>query len=402
MKLFGFFEPRESLTVEKEEPSEQEMAAQVIEYATYGQNVARLNLCERGELSREVYDKDIKEYIRNKFFKGQNENEIKDKVESVYERFARFVWGYYILDDLIDDPDISDIRIIDAEHIYIKKKGIRSCADVSFKDAKDYERFVERVALKNKINIGNRNAIQVFTDTSLDAWIMRFNLSTKFVLAQSSPVIHIRKHSKHKKLLADLVKEKMLDEDTKQLLERKIKSGESFLVCGAGSAGKTTFMNAAIEAIPDKYSIFCVQESVELFTAHPREFTSYVTVENTGDDKVSYGLDTIARNGLLTDTDVYMIGEIKGVEARDFLQAAHNGAICYASVHAPSPRDAFIRLADNVKRVSDFSVHEIMYMLKNLKNIIFIKNYKINEMVEVSWNYEKDDIEYETYFKLED
>lgn len=402
MKLFGFFEAREKPPVEKEEMSEQEMAVQVIDYATSGQNVARLNMCERGELSRAVYDTEIKEYIRNTYFKGQDGAGIEDKVDRVYERFTRFVWSYYILDDLIDEPDISDIRVIDAEHIYIKKKGVRSCADIHFKDTVDYERFVERVALKNKKNIGSRNAIQVFSDSSPDNWILRFNLSTKFVLAQTSPVIHIRKHPKHKKLLADLVDEGMLDEKTKQLLERKIRSGESFLICGAGSAGKTTFMNAAIEAIPEKYSIFCVQESLELFTLHPREFTSYLTVENTGDGKVSYGLDKIARNGLMTDQDVYMIGEIKGAEARDFLQAAHNGAICYASVHAPSPRDAFMRLADYAKRASDFSVHELMYMLRNLKNIVFIRNYKINEMVEASWNYEKDGIEYETYYKLEE
>ena len=61
-----------------------------------------------------------------------------------------------------------------------------------------------------------------------------------------------------------------------------------------------------------------------------------------------------------------------------------------------------MRLADYAKRASDFSVHELMYMLRNLKNIVFIKNYKINEMVEASWNYEKDGIEYETYYKLEE
>ena len=132
-----------------------------------------------------------------------------------------------------------------------------------------------------------------------------------------------------------------------------------------------------------------------------REFSAYTPVENTGDDRVSYGLGDIARNGLLTDTDVYMIGEIKGAEARDFLYAAHTGAICYASVHAASPRDAFIRLADYAKRSSDFSVHEILYMLRGLRNIIYLDHYKLQEAVEVSWDYDRDEIVYNTYFKRE-
>ncbi len=394
MMLAGLFRQHQP---EKQDLSDEEITSKVIEYATSGQNVVKLNLCERGDLSRESYENDIISYISSTYFDGEH----NEHVDSIYNSFVKFVWGYYILDDLIDNPDISDIRIIDAEHIYVKKKGVRSRADIRFKDAQDYERFVERVALKNKVNIGNSNAIQIFTDKSLDNWILRFNLSTKFVLSQPYPIMQIRKHPKNKKLFDTLVSEKMLDAKTKALLEDKIKAGESFLLCGSGGSGKTTFMNAALEALPDKYSIFCVQESEELFSMRAREFSAYTPVENTGDDRVSYGLGDIARNGLLTDTDVYMIGEIKGAEARDFLYAAHTGAICYASVHAASPRDAFIRLADYAKRSSDFSVHEIMYMLRGLRNIIYLDHYKLSEAVEVSWNYDRDEIVYNTYFKRE-
>ena len=77
-------------------------------------------------------------------------------MESIYEQFARFVWSYYIIDGLIADPDISDIRITDASHVYIKKRGVRSLSGVRFESADDYERFIERVALKNKVNMAVR------------------------------------------------------------------------------------------------------------------------------------------------------------------------------------------------------------------------------------------------------
>ena len=323
-----------------EQLSETDIVKRVVDYVTSGFNVARFNMCERGEISRETFADEIKTYIKNNYYVS------KAQVESIYEQFARFVWSYYIIDGLIADPDISDIRITDASHVYIKKRGVRSLSGVRFESADDYERFIERVALKNKVNMANNNAINIFTDKSQKDWILRFNLSTKFVLSAQAPMLHIRKHARKKKLFPRLVAEAMLSEELADTLRRKIEAGESFLVCGAGSAGKTTLMNAMLEIIPMSFSIFCVQESEELFSMQPREFCAYHIVENRGEGKLRYSLEDISRNGLLVDSDVYMIGEIKGGEAKDFLYAVHTGAICYASIHANSPRDAYFRLVE--------------------------------------------------------
>lgn len=387
---------REKLLEEgKEETilSEAEIAGKVVEYATSGQNVARLNMVERGEISREAYGQEVKDYIRSTYPVDE------EAVERIYGRFSRFVWSYYIIDELIDDPDISDIRLLGADRVYIKKKGVRSLAPVKFKDRKNYERFIERVALKNKINIGSQNAISKFTDSSLDDWILRFNLSTRFVISSGLPMLHIRKHSKHKKMLSDLKAEGLLDAESLALIERKILAGESFLVCGSGGSGKTTLINAMLEVIPDDRSIYCVQEAEELFSARPREFVACHTVESRGDGKVSYTLEDEAKNGLLVDTDVYIIGEIKGAEARDFLLAVHTGAICYGSVHSSSPRDAFVRLADYVKRASDYSVPEIMFMLKGLSNVLYLEKYRLREIAQVRWDDEKKDLLFDTIYR---
>ena len=182
------------------------------------------------------------------------------------------------------------------------------------------------------------------------------------------------------------------------ILVKKIERGESFLLCGAGSAGKTTLMNAMLEVIPDRYSIFCVQEAEELFSMRQREFFSYHIVENRGEGKIRYSLENIARNGLLVDSDVYMIGEIKGGEAKDFLYAVHTGAICYASIHANSPQDAYFRLVDYVKRSSTHSSEEILFMLRSLKNCIFLKKYRIAEITEVEWSQQTNEMKFKTIY----
>lgn len=376
-----------------EQLSETDIVKRVVDYVTSGFNVARFNMCERGEISREAFADEIKTYIKNNYYVS------KAQVESIYEQFARFVWSYYIIDGLIADPDISDIRITDASHVYIKKRGVRSLSGVRFESADDYERFIERVALKNKVNMANNNAINIFTDKSQKDWILRFNLSTKFVLSAQAPMLHIRKHARKKKLFPRLVAEAMLSEELADTLRRKIEAGESFLVCGAGSAGKTTLMNAMLEIIPMSFSIFCVQESEELFSMQPREFCAYHIVENRGEGKLRYSLEDISRNGLLVDSDVYMIGEIKGGEAKDFLYAVHTGAICYASIHANSPRDAYFRLVDYVKRSSSHSTDEIMFMLRSLKNCIFMKKYKIQTIAEVGWSEEQKELIFDTIYE---
>ncbi len=360
--------------------SESDMAKQVIEHVTSGFNVARLNMCERGEISREEFACEVKEYIRCTY------NVPETTVTRIYERFSRFLWSYYIIDELINDADISDIRITDAFHVYVKKKGVRSLSRVRFDSPKDYERFIERVVLKNKINMGNNNAISVFTDRSLKDWILRFNLSTRYVLSGDVPMLHIRKHPRKKKLLGKLVSEGMLSNAAMELIRDKVAAGESFLICGAGSVGKTTLMNALIEVIPEKYSIFCVQEAEELFSMRDREFFAYHIVENRGDGKINYSLEDISKNGLLIDSDVYMVGEIKGREAKDFLYAVHTGAICYASIHANSPEDAYFRLVDYVKRGSSHSTGEILFMLRSLRNCIFLSDYRVRTIAEVKWS----------------
>ena len=375
--------------------TQSEIVRRVVDYVTSGFNVARFNMCERGEISREVFGDEVKAHIRNTY----DVNE--EQVLSIYEQFSRFVWSYYIVDSLIADPDISDIRIIDAAHVYVKKRGVRSLSQVRFQNTEDYERFIERVALKNKVNMGNNNAISIFTDKSQKDWILRFNLSTRFVLSGNASMLHIRKHPKKKKLLPRLVEDGMLSEELAGKLMGKIEAGESFLLCGAGSAGKTTLMNAMLEAIPDRYSVFCVQEAEELFSMRAREFFSYHIVDNRGDGKIKYSLENIARNGLLVDSDVYMIGEIKGGEAKDFLYAVHTGAICYASIHANSPQDAYFRLVDYVKRSSTHSSEEILFMLRSLKNCIFLKKYKIDTITEIGWSQQEKELKFETIYARE-
>ena len=96
-----------------------------------------------------------------------------------------------------------------------------------------------------------------------------------------------------------------------------------------------------------------------------------------------------------------MIGEIKGKEARDFFTAAYTGAQCFGTLHANSARDAFKRLADLIKRTTDYSVSEIEYMLRTLRNVIFFdkEKYQAIELVEAQWDESTNTLEFNTAWK---
>lgn len=379
---------------EREELSEQEIVDRLIEYMSTQDKVALVNRVERGELTKEVFREQVLAWLNTTYVLDE------DTALWIYDTYSKFLWGYYRIDELIEDKDISDIRLLGPDSVFYKKKGKRFLSDIHFADKRDYERFINRIIIKNKINAGNQNAIQPFMDKSNPDWRMRFNLSTDFVMATGYAMVHIRKHPTHKKLFPDLINDGLLNTEVVGIIKQKICAGESFLLCGASGSGKTTVLNAMIEEIPKSKAIFCVQEEEELFTNENREFCSYIIREAKGEGKVNYSLDVIATNGLLVDTDVYMIGEIKGKEARDFFTAAYTGAQCLGSLHANSARDAFKRLADLIKRTTDYTTSEIEYMLRTLKNVVYFnkEKYEVEEFVEVVWDEKKNTLDFQTIF----
>ncbi len=402
MKMSKFFPAAERRTSENGAETEleresifpeQEIVDKVIEYYTSGNNVARLNMVERGNLTKEVFAQEVKEHVRKQYISNDK------AVERIYQGFSSFMWGYYIIDGLIADPDISDIKIYDYNRIYIKKLGVRYKADISFRDRVDYERFIERCSLRNHISLSINNSTQKWTDWSDERYILRFTAITKLLASNRMTTIHMRKHPKHKKTMDVLIQEGLLTAEMASIIKQKQQAGEGFLICGKNGCGKTTLINASIENIPEQLSIFCVQESEELFSARERDFGAYHIIEGRGEDKIDYSLGDMVTMAQTMDADVIILGEIKGMEARQFLAAAHTGAVCYASTHAGSVEDAYIRLCDYVRRVSDMTNDEILYMLKSLKNAIFIEKYRLCEMTECSWNSDKRCLDFTYLYK---
>ena len=330
---------------------------------------------------------DFMERIEEELLRYESLREIdltEEEEKKIVSNFRKKQFGYDILEDYLNDDTISDIKILGPNLIRIKREGKRLSSPKHFKNKEDYLNFAAKVALKNEINTGLNNAIQVFTDkTSCDSAILRINYTSGLINSSGMPGICFRKILKNKRSLKDLCeKYHMMEPRVYEYLRKQVTESTGILLTGQGASGKTTLINGMLDIIPLDKSGLVIQESEELFTNHPDIMCQHILTTN-GDGKINYTLGDLAVNGLLMDIDYFVIGEIKGAEAAKFMTASYTGTKCWASVHGSSSEDALNKLADYVKWATDYSLTDIYHMLRFMRTIIFMKDYKVWEISEV-------------------
>ena len=200
--------------------------------------------------------------------------------------------------------------------------------------------------------------------------------------------------------LTELIENEMLDKKTAEYLADKAKTSSRILFCGKGASGKTTLMNALLEHIPKDKAGLVIQENEELFSKkHPNMMFQHVVMAN-GEGKVEYSLKDLARNGLLIDLDYFIIGEINGDEALYFFNAYDTGLQTWGSITGYSSSKALSKLVNNISSASGYSQSDVLKMLTSLHVIVFLKDFKVKEVLEiVGYNAKTERLKYKTIMK---
>lgn len=342
-----------------------------------------LNSYDRGIINKDEVRKYVKTYIKNAT-RHNKYGKLDDKeIDNICEGFEKFIWGYDILEPLIDDIDISDINITAYNAINIKVKGVRKLSDVSFRSKESYKSFVEHTAMKNRKNISDINAIRWFVDhKSSPDFRLRFNISTEVVTSVGSPYISIRKIPKFKYGFDKLVEEGMLSRAQVEYLTDRVANGHSGVICGKGGSGKTILLNEFLEVLPKDIRVDVIQDNEELFCDTHKDMMFHKTVEPQGEAKISYDLDILGRNGLLEDLDAFVIGEIKGKEAAHIGHMAYTGHQVWCTTHAEGIYDAHYKIADYARPLTGEEPERFMRKIKAIDTIIYMKKFKIVEIGE--------------------
>ena len=346
---------------------------------------------KRGVVSRKEFLDEVKNHINAHYYRDEGRR------ERLLHEFEEYIFGYSRLSALIDDENISDIRVISYDNVRIKKEGRRMDAGIAFSSEKEYRQFIDYIATKNQVNISNLNAIQRFTDTeSHSNFILRFTLSMPLVNTYSEPYLCIRKVPKKFPLMKELIEKEMLSRETAEVLIQRFRQG-STLICGGNSSGKTTLLNALKETLPDDMAILITQQADELTTRFHPDTMFLHSLPATTESRVHYDLQHISIAGLTMDVDFFIIGEVKGGEALYLLNAAYTGQICAATIHAPSADKGPDKLVDYAMYESRYSRDELMRMMECFKTVVFMEHYRVKEIFACNgWNEQRKCLEFET------
>ena len=353
-----------------------------------------LNKWKRKIKPTEEFRKSVKRFFTGK---GLNDKE----AEELTDRFIKSIEGYQILEELINDESISDIKVLSFDNIRVKRNGKRESTNIKFKDNDEYKKFIKVVAATNEINLSRINAMQTFLDKdSNDKFRLRFNISTEYINSNDLPLLQIRKIPKKKYTKEQLIQLGLFTNEQNDYLIKKLEEGNLILFTGKGASGKTTMINYLIDQISHQKSGLAIQENDELFSdTHPEMIFQHV-VTNKGEGKIQYLLKDLAVNGLLIDLDWFIIGEIKGGEAMYLMVAANTGHQCMASVHGNSAIEAMDKLIDYMTWESRYSKEELCSMFKHMDITIgYCKDFKLAEITNIKgYDEEKKEFKYHKVF----
>jgi pilus assembly protein CpaF len=247
--------------------------------------------------------------------------------------------GYGPLELLLPDREISEIMVNGAKQVFIERNGEVIETDVSFTDDEHVMRIINRMVspLGRRVDADNPTADARLPDGS------RVNVAIPPV-AVDGPTITIRKFLETKITLDELIGLGTLTQYMARFLEACVVSRLNILITGNTSSGKTTMLNLLSGFIPNRERIVTIEDAVELKLKQRhviRLETKLPNVDGTGEVTVR----DLVRNALRMRPDRIVVGEVRGGEAMDMLQAmntGHTGSL--TTLHANAPRDATARL----------------------------------------------------------
>ena len=312
---------------------------------------------------------------------GLNEEETNDIAYLV----DKSLWGFGIIDDLIIDPDISDIRLINENQIRIKKNGKRYPTNIKFNSKEEYENYIDFITSKNNTNISIVNAAQVFTDKDSCATdILRFSLVSDLVNTNERPTLLIRKIPKKKRSIEKLEQLGLFTPQQYAYIKDRWANGHGLLICGPNGCGKTTFANQVLEETPHDKSAVVIQESEELFCSSHPEMIFRKILPPKGDSLVSYSLKDMTRLALMESFDIIIVGEIKGDEAAELSYATYTGSQSMTTVHSNSAREGYEKLIDYALDAQPNRTREhFAKQFKSLDTVIYLKDFCLREVYEL-------------------
>ena len=305
----------------------------------------RIHLALVSELGPRLFDVEDGGAVRSRV-----ESEIRDQLaqesglshddrQRLGAEIADDIFGYGPLERLLADPSVSEIMVNGPKDIWIERAGRLSETPLTFTDASHLRRIITKMVGQIGRRIDESSPL-------VDARLPDGSRVNAIIppLSLSGPLLTIRKFAQNRFALSELIEIGTLSKESAEFLENCIRAQLNILVSGGTGTGKTTFLNALSAAIPDSDRIVTIEDAAELQLAQRHVIRLESRPKNIeGEGEIT--IRDLVRNALRMRPDRIIVGEVRGAEALDMLQAmntGHEGSL--STVHANSPRDALNRL----------------------------------------------------------
>lgn len=355
------------------------------------------------DLSKEVEDEELVEIIHRVLEEKSRETHLslKKKSELGKELFNAFR-KLDILQELIEDDDITEIMINGTKNIFVEKEG--QLIELG-------KRFMARSKLEDVVQqiVAGSNRIVNETSPIVDARLQdgsRVNVVLP-PIALNGPIVTIRKFPKETITMEHLLKLEAISEEVAALLERLMVAKYNIFISGGTGSGKTTFLNVLSNFIPKDERIITIEDNAEL---QIQEVPNLVRLEARNANVEGRGeiaIRDLIKAALRMRPSRIIVGEVRGSEAIDMLQSLNTGHCGASSGHSNSPRDMLSRLETMTLMGMELPLAAVQRQIASAIDIIIHlgrmrdKSRKLLQIVEVL-GYEEEEIQLQTLYEFQE
>ena len=289
-----------------------------------------------------------------------------DQRVSIVQQVYSSIRGFGLLDSIINDDTITEVMINGPDNVFIEQNGRLFKLDKQFESQRRLEDIIQRIVGLAGREVNQANPI---CDTRLPDG-SRVNVVLP-PIALCGPTITIRKFSKTPMTIEKLIKYGSITQEIADKLELLVKAKYNIFICGGTGSGKTTFLNALSNYIPKDERVITIEDSAELQITGVENLVSLETRNANASGAGQITIRDLIKSSLRMRPERIVVGEVRGGEALDMLQAmntGHDGSL--STGHANSPTDMLMRLSTMVLMGADLPMAAIDSQISSAIDIL--------------------------------
>lgn len=284
-------------------------------------NEIRARVLERMDLSREMSDEEIEELIGEETCRCMRAEKfsVRERVR-IEQKVFNSLRKLDALQELIDDSQVTEIMVNGPKHIFYEKDGQVCEWGESFESEEKMQDVIQQI-------VGRHNRVVNQSTPIVDTRLMdgsRVNIVLS-PIAIDGAAITIRKFPEKPFSMEELIRRGAISMEAAELLETLVHARYSILVSGGTSSGKTTFLNALSQYIPEDERVITIEDSAELQIQGVRNLVRLETRNSNMEGVAAITIRDLIRSALRMRPDRIVVGECRGAEAFDMLQALNTG-----------------------------------------------------------------------------